>query len=715
MIFFRSVVLLAGMLLGSSGCAWAGSDLVVCCREENSFYRILKESGVSCTRSNTPDEAVLHAAPGSGVLVLAEGYPGERTRISDEVLTAAVSRGLRLYLEYPEQLPGIEFGPVTSTKVERVVVNAPAFGEELPPLSILSASGCRYLPTTAPQALLSVARVAGYDRAVFGLPEDARPLLIEVPHWNALVATTSLSRFAEARYGPTAAWARVWTVLLSRLGNSPVPALRWTPPVRPAYGPAEELPDDVERAALGRAAEWIRKSGLLLTQERARKVREVLRTGGEEEALTSSALAALESGDGSYGILEGYASDILHDGMQKQRLPVRADCQAETAMLLAMDAAVNGNEAARKTAARLLDFTYGPEGFCTGARGDKKHAAWGHIAWGLYAPAWEVGNYGDDNARAIVATLAAAALLETDQWDLPVMRAVAANFRTTGRKGFRGDRVDMPQLEQEGWKALAERDLVNLSPHFEAALWACYLLAYEQTGYAPFLEKTRTGIRLMMEGYPSGWRWQDNSERTDMLWSLAWLVRVDDTPEHREWLRRVADDLLATMKPNGAIPERLARSGGGHYQVPQTNESFGTGESPLIQENGDPVSDQLYTTAFALIALREAAAVTGDPDLRDAEDRLARYLCRIQVRSDEHPYLDGAWLRAFDYSKWDYWASSGDIGWGPWCAEAGWGHVWIATTLGLRARETSMWELLTSRDFDEEWERVHTEMLAEAR
>lgn len=106
--------------------------------------------------------------------------------------------------------------------------------------------------------------------------------------------------------------------------------------------------------------------------------------------------------------------------------------------------------------------------------------------------------------------------------------------------------------------------------------------------------------------------------------------------------------------------------------------------------------------------------MTSSPVLRKAEDRLAEYLCRIQVRSADHPYLDGAWLRAFDYGKWDYRASSGDIGWGPWCAEAGWGHAWIATTLGLRARSTSLWELLTSRDLSSSWPPVREEMLREA-
>jgi hypothetical protein len=63
------------------------------------------------------------------------------------------------------------------------------------------------------------------------------------------------------------------------------------------------------------------------------------------------------------------------------------------------------------------------------------------------------------------------------------------------------------------------------------------------------------------------------------------------------------------------------------------------------------------------------------------------------VRSEAVPYLDGAWFRAFDDRRWDYWASSADLGWGAWCAEAGWGPAWAAAALGLRAKDTSLWEL----------------------
>ncbi|HUY82085.1 MAG TPA: hypothetical protein VMU92_10220, partial [Acidobacteriaceae bacterium] len=75
------------------------------------------------------------------------------------------------------------------------------------------------------------------------------------------------------------------------------------------------------------------------------------------------------------------------------------------------------------------------------------------------------------------------------------------------------------------------------------------------------------------------------------------------------------------------------------------------------------------------------------------ENRLAEFLCRIQVRSAEHPELDGAWFRAFDYQLWDYWASNADAGWGAWAIETGWTEAWIASTLAMRQLRTSLWDL----------------------
>jgi len=99
-----------------------------------------------------------------------------------------------------------------------------------------------------------------------------------------------------------------------------------------------------------------------------------------------------------------------------------------------------------------------------------------------------------------------------------------------------------------------------------------------------------------------------------------------------------------------------------------------------------------------LLALHEAAAATNDPFYHQAEDKLAAFLCRVQTRSQRFPYLDGAWFRAFDYGRWDYWSGSGDIGWGAWCVEAGWGQAWATAALALRIRNTSMWEMTKGLD-----------------
>lgn len=174
-----------------------------------------------------------------------------------------------------------------------------------------------------------------------------------------------------------------------------------------------------------------------------------------------------------------------------------------------------------------------------------------------------------------------------------------------------------------------------------------------------------------------------------MLLPLAWLVRLEDTPEHREWLRRVALDLTGDMDHSGAILTKIR-------QGPTSNAAYGTAETTLIQANGDPNTDLLYTANFALVGLHEAAAATGEAMYQDAEDRLARFLCRIQVRSESQPQLDGGWFRGFDYGRWDYWGSDADVGWSLYSMETGWISGEILSVLALRQMRTSVWDLTTT-------------------
>ena len=120
--------------------------------------------------------------------------------------------------------------------------------------------------------------------------------------------------------------------------------------------------------------------------------------------------------------------------------------------------------------------------------------------------------------------------------------------------------------------------------------------------------------------------------------------------------------------------------------------------TPLISENGDPVADMLYTSNFAFFALNEAAHATGNPKYRDAVGRLADFLVRVQVKSNRHPDIDGAWMRAFDYDRWDYWASNADSGWGAWSTLTGWIQTWITATEALVENNSSFWDTTRGAD-----------------
>ena len=150
-----------------------------------------------------------------------------------------------------------------------------------------------------------------------------------------------------------------------------------------------------------------------------------------------------------------------------------------------------------------------------------------------------------------------------------------------------------------------------------------------------------------------------------MILVLAWLIRVDDTTQHRAWLKQVATDLLAHQGACDGIQEEVGKSGG-QYGPPRSNAAYGTSEAPLIQANGDPAADMLYTTNFAFFGLNEAALATGDTFYQKATDKMADFLVRIQSQSDTHPDLDGAWFRGFDMDRWEYWGSNADHGWSVW-------------------------------------------------
>ncbi len=376
-------------------------------------------------------------------------------------------------------------------------------------------------------------------------------------------------------------------------------------------------------------------------------------------------------------------------------------------MALAFDDTLDERSDNAKVPVNLLDYVFNDSPLAQGTRGDPESPAYGLVGWSLDHPA---SYWGDDNARGMLAVMATSALLGESKWDEPLIRCLLANLRTTGTQGFREACIQDKTLQERGWQSYWQGEYQKNSAHYEGWLWPCFLWAYDKTGFDPFLERSRRGIKALIKAYPDNWEWCNRSgaiEYARALLPLAWLVRVDDTPQHREWLRRIAEGLVKLQDECGAIRETIGDGG----QGTASNAEYGTRETSLIQENGDPVADMLYTCNFALIGLHEAAEATGDPFYKQAEDKLAAFLCRIQIRSEAHPELDGAWYRAFDFKRWEYWASNADWEWGPWCTESGWTQPWIAATLALRQRKTSLWELTARSRVNEYFDEYREQML----
>ena len=383
-------------------------------------------------------------------------------------------------------------------------------------------------------------------------------------------------------------------------------------------------------------------------------------------------------GDGRYGILEGFSSRIDQNGNQPVRWWRRADCQGEMAGALAISGRLLKNDQALETAGNLKNFLLDSSIMANGRRKDPKDPAYGLLGWNdVYHYSGDLNGYDvyypDDNARSILGLLLADAALEDRGKDKRALRAIVANYRLAGKNGFLPNRINGPDLEKQGWRHYHDSDVISLSPHFQAYILACYLWAYQQTGFQGFYEKAEKAIRTLMENYPDQWIWTNGlqQERARMLLPLAWLVRVSPTPEHKSWLATMAKALLAYQDESGVIREVLGERGKGKYGPPASNQAYGTSEAPLIQTNEDRVADMLYTCNFAFLGLHEAGMATGDSTILSSEEKLAGFLCRIQVESTKYPALSGAWFRAFDLGDWEYWASNADAGWGAWSIETG--------------------------------------------
>ena len=710
-----SCVALSGFFTMSANAQ--GGNLVFVSCEHNDLYNVLTAMGIPSLRFDTAEDALAALQTGDAVLFLAGGYPERTTDLSEEVFQQLNQKRVRVYIEFPGILPGFEIKPSRRSSLERVVVVEDVFGETPKPMDILVVHGCHFVEIEVEHPLMVIARVAGYDRAIYGI-DDVPSFPILFNHQNFVVTTTKLSQFVTGRYATKQSFQSIWHYIFKQLlPEREIPILEWVPRVRPTYGRNEPLPDNASLLAIQRGIDWHGHAGMVLNEKGWENYQKFWEGTAYGDGLGHDGIGDWPDttppyGDGSFGILEGAYSQIDHLGIQKAKLWLRSDSIGESSFAFALRWKLDGDAWSRDVAENVADWIYFTSGLF---ETDAEQPNCGLLFW---SPDNRQALYQDNDIKAILGIIGTSAVLETDRWDEALVRNILGNFRTTGPLGFRGWRLEYPSLLHHGWRHYWETPRTNFSPHYEAWMWSGYLWLYDKTGHKPFLEKVKNGVQMVNDAYPERWFWALATSPIDyarMLLVCSWLVRVEDTPEHRQWLKFYADKLAALQdKETGAIREQVVNYPHLQFRLPLSNVEYGTSESSLVAKDGDPVADQLYVTNFTLFGLNEAYHATGDPQYREMRDRLAEFLIRIQVTSEERPELDGGWFRAFDYEKWDYWAANADVGWGAWSIQVGWTQGWIPASLALRELETSLWDLSRNSQVNKHFKRILNEMMPES-
>lgn len=189
--------------------------------------------------------------------------------------------------------------------------------------------------------------------------------------------------------------------------------------------------------------------------------------------------------------------------------------------------------------------------------------------------------------------------------------------------------------------------LTDAEPHYRGACFVIWpviglLRGYQITGEQLHRTAAERGLHWLYEHIlPDGrirtsfetagveqWR-PPSSEAAMALKAFSLAYGILRTPLYRDALNRLGAFLLRLQHPNGAI--RNADDSCRHASL-----------------QADPeLTDLVYTDGYALLALQEAFQATGDSRFREAADRLADFLVRVQCRG-ELPRWDGGWRGAYD-------------------------------------------------------------------
>ncbi len=565
--------------------------------------------------------------------VLGNGGPTLDPRLRAKLETEA-DRGKKLFLESIASFRSLYSAPPAETTRSRLVYIAPETGEGVPGLSTgdLLDDECGQalrpwfsFPEMVPVLVYREQIIAHThsDQAPAELLQNSRPGMFWLGE-NVLMTMFHMRNFNRARFAPRGNWEKLIRWIAVYLTGSE-PELMPEPVVH--YGTDADLsdPDAWEtgrQRAIEKGIRWL--ENFLIDEGRG-------------------------------GIREGLRHNILPDGTQLTADAVRNDCCGEAAGAFAMYGYLKKDERSSIIAKNIRTlmrdaFVIREEPFA------------GMMRW--TAEAWEVC-YPDDAARAAIPALMSALYMDDEQFVGDAYASLDFLLGVTCRDGLPHARYDKWNYTPESLADIRNGEHGTPSAHYTAYHLAALLLAYKKCGKSEYLETARKGLETLMGLYPELRREQsETQEMCRLILPLALLYDVTGEEKHREFLYRVTADLEKQRHPFGGYREWDTG-----YKAVCSRES--RGECSLLSENGDPVTDSLYSMNWLPVGFAYAYYATKDPYFRGLWENTVTFYLKTQMHS-ENPMSDGAWCRAFDMELEEAYGCPHDVGWAANCCETGW-------------------------------------------
>ncbi len=610
------------------------------------------------------------AAPGTSLFCFAACCPDRE--LDQELLQLCRNKQLNIYLENPNT-QNFRLRPCPANW--RCVV-CQDFGA-LKRDSIMTVQGFPLapVPINIENPILALGQFAGYRKLTFEMPCKRYPLLYQHPEYTGiLIAGIPLSQCLQARFAPLSDWFLLWREIFRRIAPQiQLPAFE--PELKTVWKRHDHLPEEAQKDCLENLFGFLEHS--ILYRE-----------------------------DGCLKVAEGFSSRIAANGSQLWRAMERSDCVLEVAAAFAINALLGKQTRHAMIAEEIISRM-----LCDPAHRalSPKDPCTGQFTFYENVPVF----YSSGNAKCALLLACAQNLApDPEQRAREILQLMLSLLRTTGIKGMRRSSFVVPDsFYDHNWDFFAQEDWINFCPHRQAALWSLFLAAWKLTGYSPFFDMAKRGIEMLMAVYPEiEWTNGYSAELAKMLQPLAFLYRIDPAQRHQQWLNLVCQDLIDRMDDSGAVRETLGNPALGKYPPPVSNATYGNAEASLIQKTGDPCCDLVYTQIFAFSGMHEAWVADPKPEYRDARNKIEEFLIRTQIVSGTHPEFDGSWMRAFDFRLWEYWGSSADRDWGPWCIESGWTNAPAAIAFLLKKNEIGIFDLLPPNN---SWCSILTELLQE--